>query len=134
MKRILLLLSALLLAGGSPAEVLSVRDQAKVVDELLADRYDHLLPSLMDQTGIDMWVIVSREYNEDPVLKTMLPAEWLNARRRTILVFYRDPKRKTMEELAMARYSVGKSIAAAWDMQKFPDQWQALADLVQRKN
>src|SRR5471032_2901670 len=134
MKRILLLLSALLLAGGSPAEVLSVRDQAKVVDELLADRYDQLLPALMDQTGIDMWVIVSREYNEDPVLKTMLPAEWLNARRRTILVFYRDPKRKTMEKLAVARYAMGANTVAAWDTQKFPNQWDALLDIIRKRN
>ena len=38
----------------------------------------------MDKTGIDMWILISREYNEDPVLKTMLPAEWLNARRRRL--------------------------------------------------
>ena len=35
-----------------------------------------------------MWVVISREYNEDPVIKTLLPAEWLAARRRTILVFF----------------------------------------------
>lgn len=133
-------MAALLSAGPAqaqiqtPSHVLSVRDQATVVNQLVADRFDNLLPTIMAQTGIDMWIVVSREYNEDPVLKTMLPAEWLNARRRTILVFYRDPAKGTVEKLAMARYGVGKSIAAAWDMRKFPDQWQALADLVQRKN
>ena len=38
--------------------------------QLLADRLDTLLPSLMAQTGIDMWLVISREYNEDPVMKT----------------------------------------------------------------
>lgn len=81
-----------------------------------------------------MWIVLSREYNEDPVLKTMLPAEWLNARRRTVLLFYRDPASGRVDRLAVARYNVGKSIAAAWDMQKFPDQWQALVALIaQRK-
>ena len=31
----------------------------------------------MRREGIDMWVIISREYNEDPVLKTMLPMLFL---------------------------------------------------------
>lgn len=135
MKKYLLALALpLLFSTACPAAVLPLRDQATVVNELLADRLDNLLPQLMEQTGIDMWVLVSREYNEDPVLKTMLPAEWLNARRRTILVFHRDPVRKTVEKLAVARYAVGKSITAAWDMKKFPDQWDALADIIKTRN
>ena len=42
-------------------------------------------PGLMDRAGIDLWLVVGREYNEDPVLATLLPATWLSARRRTIL-------------------------------------------------
>ena len=129
MKRILL--SILLLVSISVhAQVLSIRDQARVTDEILADRLDNLLPSLMEKTGIDMWILISREYNEDPVLKTMLPAEWLNARRRTILVFYSDPQKKIYEKLAIARYDVGTNIKASWDMQRFPNQWDALMDLI----
>ena len=116
------------------AQVLPLREQAKVVNELLADRIEHLLPSLMAKSGIDMWIVVSREYNEDPVIKTMLPAEWLNARRRTILVFSRDSRTGQVEKFAVARYDVGGAIKAAWDSKKFPDQWDALADLVKTKN
>jgi Xaa-Pro aminopeptidase len=125
---------SLLLATASQAEVLSVRDQATVVNQLLAERFDSVLPAAMEQTGIDMWVVVSREYNEDPVIKTMLPAEWLNARRRTILVFYRDAKTGKVERLAVARYNVGNSIKAAWDMKKFPNQWDALVDIIKTRN
>ena len=129
MKRILL--SILLLVSISiQAQVLSIRDQARITDEILADRLDNLLPSLMEKTGIDMWILISREYNEDPVLKTMLPAEWLNARRRTILVFYSDPQKKIYEKLAIARYDVGTNIKASWDMQRLPNQWDALMDLI----
>ncbi|MFS2007817.1 M24 family metallopeptidase [Duganella sp. CT11-25] len=133
MKKFLFAMS-MLLATASQAQVLPVRDQAVVVNELLAERFDNLLPGMMEKTGIDMWVVVSREYNEDPVLKTMLPAEWLNARRRTILVFYRDARTQKVEKLAVARYNVGKSIAAAWDMKKFPEQWDALVDIVKTRN
>ena len=109
MKKLLLVIAFFVIATVH-AQVLSVREQARVVDELLAERFNNLLPLLMEKTGIDMWVIMSREYNEDPVLKTMLPAEWLNARRRTILVFYNNPQRKVYEKLAIARYDVGNNI------------------------
>jgi Xaa-Pro aminopeptidase len=133
MKKFLLAFS-LLLAAAAQAEVLPLRAQATVVNELLAERFDTVLPAAMAQTGIDMWVLVSREYNEDPVLKTMLPAEWLNARRRTILVFYRDAGTGKVERLAVARYNVGNSIKAAWDMKKFPKQWDALVDIIKTRN
>lgn len=133
MKKYLLAMSLLLAAAHAPAQVLPVREQAAVINQLLAERFDTLLPGMMAQTGIDMWIVAAREYNEDPVLKTMLPAEWLNARRRTVLLFYRDPASGRVDKLAVARYNVGKSIAAAWDMQKFPNQWDALVALIKQR-
>jgi Xaa-Pro aminopeptidase len=132
MKKILLVV-VLLISVTARAQVLSVRDQAKLVDEILGERLNTLLPLLMERTGIEMWVVMSREYNEDPVLKTMLPAEWLNARRRTILVFCNNPQKKGYEKLAIARYDVGDNIKASWDMQRFPNQWDALADIIKTR-
>lgn len=129
-----LLLAALLSAASLVhAGALPLREQARVIDELTAERFDTLLPGLMQQSGIDMWIIVSREYNEDPVLKTMLPAEWMSARRRTILMFVRDAASGKVDKLAIARYGVGTSIKAAWDMARHPNQWDALADLVRTR-
>lgn len=113
--------------------VLDERSRAEVVDDLLADRINQLLPKLMEMKGIDCWVVISREYNEDPVIKTFLPATWLSARRRTILLFYLPGPGKPLEKLAIARYNVGETINAAWDMAKYPDQWdQLIAHLSQR--
>ncbi len=128
---ILTLISFLYLQAYS--QVIPLREQATVINEILGERLNTLLPSLMQETGIDMWVLVSREYNEDPVLETMLPAEWMSARRRTILVFYRNAQTGIYEKLAIARYNVGEHIKASWDMQKFPDQWDALADIIQTR-
>jgi len=82
----------LLLPGirSTAQQILPEAERAALEDALMEERFTHLLPGLMDETGIDMWILISREYNEDPVLKTMLPATWLNARRRTILLFYRN--------------------------------------------
>lgn len=114
--------------------ILPVREQAAVIDDILEERFDQLLPLLMDQAAIDMWIVISREYNEDPVIKTMLPATWLNARRRTILLFYRDKENNTIEKLAVARYNVGKQIVSAWDKEKTPDQWERLITLIAERN
>jgi Xaa-Pro aminopeptidase len=116
------------------AQILPEKDRATLKDEILADRFDTLLPKLMDRTGIDMWLVISREYNEDPVMRTMLPSTWLNARRRTILVFYRNTTEKTIEKLAVARYDVGENITSAWDKEKQPDQWARLVEIINERN
>ncbi len=115
-------------------QILPEVERARVVDEILEERFNTLLPKLMDATGIDMWILISREYNEDPVLKTMLPATWLNARRRTILLFYRNQAKGTIDKLAVARYNVGKSIKSAWDKEKVPNQWKRLIELIEERN
>ena len=60
--------------------ILTQREQAAVRDQMLKARFEKVLPELMRREGVDMWVIISREYNEDAVLKTFLPATWLSAR------------------------------------------------------
>ena len=115
-------------------QILSEEERAQVIDEILKERFEVLLPELMDQSDLDMWILISREYNEDPVLRTMLPSTWLNARRRTILLFYRDKTRNTIEKLAVARYDVGKNISSAWDKEKEPDQWRRLVQLIEERN
>ena len=114
--------------------ILDEKDRARVVNEILKDRFENLLPKLMDRTGIDMWILISREYNEDPVLKTMLPAEWLNARRRTIILFYRDKAKNTLDKLAVARYNFGENIISAWDKEVEPNQWKRLNQLIEERN
>ncbi len=132
MKKALLLFSFLSLS--LQAQILTEFERAELKDEILKDRFDHLLPDLMDRTDIDMWLIISREYNEDPVMRTMLPSTWLNARRRTIILFYRDKTNNSIEKLAVARYDVGKNISSAWDKEAEPHQWKALVDLIEKRN
>jgi Xaa-Pro aminopeptidase len=106
-----------------------LRSRANDHDRLLATRLDALVPALMDRAGLDAWVVAAREYAEDPVLRTMLPASWLGtARRRTILLFLRTGG--VVRRMAIARYAVGDVFPAAWDPAAQPDQWQCVADLL----
>ena len=106
-----------------------LRARAADHDGLLADRLDLLVPTLMERAGLDAWVLVAREYAEDPVLATMLPATWLDtARRRTILLFLRGTE--GVRRVAVARYAVGEAFPSAWDPDEEPDQWRRLAGLL----
>lgn len=115
-----------------PTVILPERERARIVDDILEDRFANLLPQLMRREGIDMWIIISREYNEDPVLKTMLPSTWLSARRRTIMVFF-DNGKDPVEKLAIARYDVGKLLKGAWDIDVRPNQWDALSKIIEER-
>ena len=70
---------------------------------------------------------ISREYNEDPIIKTLLPATWISARRTTILVFARKED-QSIGAYAIAPYKVGDVFEKAWDKSKQPNQWLALSD------
>lgn len=131
---LLILLCSIQVSFAQYPTILSQRDQARVIDEVLDDRLKNLLPALMRREGFDMWVIISREYNEDPVIKTMLPATWLAARRTTMLVVYDPGAGKEMEYLAVARYDVGKVFKRAWDPEQQPDQWAQLAKIIRERN
>ena len=89
---------------------LPLREQADVRDRWLTQRLLDVLPGLMDRAGIDLWIVVGREYNEDPVLATLLPATWLTARRRTILLLHRSDDGIT--PAAVSRYPVGQFVPA----------------------
>lgn len=134
MKKLFLFTFLIFISKSNAQQILNEKERSIVIDEILEDRFNNLLPKLMDASGLDMWVVISREYNEDPVMKTMLPATWLNARRRTILLFYRDKAKNTIEKLAVARYNVGKNIISAWDKEKEPNQWARLMQLISERD
>ena len=115
-------------------EILNLKDRATLIEKIQKDRLDNLLPELMSKNGIDMWIIITREYNEDPIIKTLLPPTWLNARRRTILVFSFDESTKKTESVAISRYNFGKNIKSIWDKEKNPNQMLALKDYIDKVN
>lgn len=117
--------------NGITPHILPMRERADVIDRWTEHRLDTLIPELMRREGIDMWVLVAREYNEDPVLLTMLPATWQSSRRTTILVFYDDGQQ--VERLAVARYNIG-FFETQWFPDEEPDQWKRFGQIVAERN
>lgn len=114
--------------------ILPERARARVVDDLLEDRLRQVLPKIMRSEGFDLWVVISREYNEDPVIRTLLPATWFAARRTTMLVAFDRGPDKEMEYLAVSRYDVGNMFRRAWDPDANPDQWAQLGKILAERN
>lgn len=115
-------------------EILTLREQSELRDTWLLDRLNWLAPSLMQRENIDMWLIIASEYNEDPVIRTMLPATWMAARRTTILVFATNSKSGEVERLAVARYDIGRFFKSAWNPDEEPNQFKRLADIIDSYN
>ncbi len=129
-----IILAVLLCQFTFAQEILNLKERATLIEKIQKDRLDNLLPELMSKNGIDMWIIITREYNEDPIIKTLLPPTWLNARRRTILVFSFDESTKKTESVAISRYNFGKNIKSIWDKEKNPNQMLALKDYIDKVN
>ncbi|MEM7687690.1 MAG: M24 family metallopeptidase [Pseudomonadota bacterium] len=110
--------------------ILSLRERAAVIDANLKSRLDTLIPAIMREEGIDMWLLMSREYFEDPVTASMLNATSMHARRRTILVFFDPGEGQPIERLTVSRYGLAGLFEPSWDPATQPDQWQAVADLI----
>ena len=117
-----------------PATILPLESRVEVIDEALATRLDTLIPTIMREEGIAMWVIMAREYFEEPVITTMLDARSFNARRRTILVFFDPGKGQAIERLTVSRYGLAGLFEPAWDPAEEPDQWAAVADIIAERD
>ncbi|MGB1175715.1 MAG: hypothetical protein ACPG37_08335, partial [Luminiphilus sp.] len=104
-----------------------------VQNQLLEERLDSLLPTLMRETGVDMWLVIAREYNDDPVFLSLVPKPRFTARRTTMLVFF-DRGDEGVERLTVSRYPLGAMYEAAWEGGDLDAQWQRLAEVIAERN
>jgi hypothetical protein len=128
----------------SPA-VFGVRDQARIVNDLLRERFERLLPALMRETGFDMWIIVCNEDNHDPVLDTVIPWEtWTPVLQ--IVVFYGASDDRGVERLNISLTDMGGLMTTVWGLDDVPadpleresqraaSQWDTLRRLVEERD
>lgn len=118
---------------GQPA-VLPERARPAAVNAMLKDRLDNLLPALMRETGIDLWVVINREYAEDPVYLTLVPEPVFAARRTTMLVFFDRGAEKGVERLTVSRYPARGFYEAAWEGGDLDAQWKRLAEVIRERD
>lgn len=107
-------------------QIIPLMEQYVKMDQWLQERLESILPELMMQHKIDMWVIVNREYNEDPIYLTLVPALEKTASRLSCLAFHIDAERK-FHALSFSRPnpSIEKYYKRAWDG-TIETQWEGL--------
>lgn len=110
--------------------ILPMRERAEVIDRILEERLDTIIPKIMREQGVDMWLLMAREYFEEPVIATMLDANSMSARRRTILIFHDPGEGQPIQRLTVSRYGLAGLFEPSWDPADEPDQWKAVADII----
>ncbi len=122
----------------------TLRQQAELRQHWLRQRLETVLPRLMRENGVDMWIVAMREYNEDPVFRGLVSPTTYFARRRTIYLFYDRGPERGVERLALGGGSQGGLYEAIRATERAPDgrqrelwgraQWDALAHAVRERN
>lgn len=135
----LLLLQRAVFAGDQGREitempdVLSFKERVAPVNAMVADRLENLLPKLMNDADLDMWLVINREYGEDRLFYTLVPQPTFAARRTTILVFHRQPD-GSVERFSVSRYPIGDLYPTVWQGGSKAQQWQRLAEVIAEKD
>jgi Xaa-Pro aminopeptidase len=124
----------------SPKRLPTLREQAATQQEWLKLRLDRVLPKLMRKHGVQMWLVICREYNEDPVFYSLVSPTVFAARRRTIYVFYDRGEENGVERLALG----GGSNGGIYTVYRDPEvenreiygegQWVLLKKLIEQRN
>ncbi|MGB5162051.1 MAG: M24 family metallopeptidase [Thermoanaerobaculia bacterium] len=117
-----------------PGAVLSQRQRPEPVNRALEERLVDLLPRLMREVGLDMWLVINREYAEDPVYLTLVPEPVFAARRTTMLVFHDRGDEEGIERLTVSRYPLGELYDAVWEGGDLEEQWVRLAEVIAERD
>ena len=114
------------------SKILPLRAQMDVRNRWLKERLETVLPEVMQREGVDMWIVAAREYNEDPVIMTLLPEPSMAARRRTILVFAQQPD-GSVARLTLDRYGFGDFYQSSWNPDS-EEQYTCLGRIVRERD
>jgi hypothetical protein len=121
----------------------TLREQAAEQQAWLEARMDRVLPALMREYGVDMWILSMREYGEDPVFWSITSPTTFAARRRSIYVFTLQPD-GTVERLALGGGDQGGVFEAFRSTRPAPtqdtgelvgdEQWRLLRELIEDRD
>lgn len=112
-------------------KILPERERARVMNEWLRWRLDNIIPKLMRREGIDMWLVINREYNEDPVYMSLVPEPTMAARRTSILIIHDQGEELGVQRLSGSYYGMGEWYKGTWTNKK-KMQFESLAEVIKK--
>jgi hypothetical protein len=113
--------------------ILPLKNREQLMNDWLKWRLDNIVPELMRREGIDLWLIINREYNEDPVYLSLVPRPTMSARRTSILIFYDRGPEKGVERLSGSYYGMEGWYKGTW-VDKKKKQFESLAGVIKALN
>jgi hypothetical protein len=113
--------------------ILPEKDREALTNAWLKWRLDNIIPELMRREGIDLWLVINREYNEDPVYLSLVPRPTMYARRTSILIFHDRGPEKGVERLAGSYYGMEGWYKGTW-VDKKKKQFESLAEVIKAIN
>ncbi|CAN5820430.1 M24 family metallopeptidase [soil metagenome] len=121
----------------------SLREEAEERQAWVRQRVTDVLPALMAEYDVEMWILSMREYGEDPVFWAIASPTTFAARRRSIYVFHRTAD-GGFDRLALGGGDQGGLFQAFRSTRPAPtaetgelwgdEQWALLRELVEERD
>jgi Xaa-Pro aminopeptidase len=113
------------------SKILPLRERAKIQNDWLKWRFENILPKIMRDAGIDLWLIINREYVEDPVFYTLVPQPAIYSYRTTILILHNTEA--GVERLSASDHQMTRWYKNVWT-DKSKGQFENLAEVIKKIN
>lgn len=109
-----------------------MRKRSEVIDKVIRERLDTILPLAMREQGIDMWLIICQEDDLDPVYKTMIPMDtWCPILQ--MLIFY--DKGDEIERINLSFTDTKDYYNKPWAGRvHHREQWQLLGPIIEERD
>lgn len=116
----------------SMINVLPIRQRAEVIRRIIRKRVNFILPEVMRQTGIDMWLILCQEDNLDPAFRMLIPLDtWCPILQ--ILVFY-DKGLEGVECINISGTDMRGLYEWPYRGQVEEEQWSLLKQIIEERD
>jgi len=115
-------------------KVLPVRERAEIMNRVLAERLDTVLPLAMREADLDMWLVICQEDNLDPVFESMIPVDtWCPILQ--ILVFYDRGPEAGVERINVSMTDTKGLYETPWPGRRHhSEQWALLRGIVEERD
>jgi hypothetical protein len=120
-------------ADGFP-EILPVRERSEILERVLKDRLENVLPTAMRDSGLDMWLIICQEDDLDPVYETMIPMDtWCPILQ--MLIFHDRGPEEGIERINLSFTDTKELYDRPWQGRSHHSaQWEILRTIVEERD
>lgn len=109
--------------------VYPMRRRAELLEQVLRERMNRVLPLAMREAGIDMWLVICQEDDYDPVFWTLMPLDTWAPILQMLVFFDRGPE-KGVERINLSMTRTGDIYERPWQGTDHTEQWPLLAKLI----